>query len=122
LTNHLSAFRGARHPDAAWRLTYFFTAQEGLRQRVQVQSLMPAHKRTMDEVWLKASPAVRRQVLVDTLPWTRTIWKGRGFLDWNDAVGAALAKAWSGAASVSAAVQEAVDEGTRIIRERAERR
>ena len=37
---------------------------------------MPAHKRTFDEVWMKANPPVRRQVLRDTLPWARMMWKG----------------------------------------------
>ena len=113
--NHVSALRGTRHPDAAWKLLYFMAAGEGAKLRSDIQSIPPGHKRTFDDAWMKATPAVRRQVLKETHPWARGLWKGRGVQGWNQEVNVALQKAYNGTASLTAAMQEATDKGTQAI-------
>ncbi|MBI3969825.1 MAG: extracellular solute-binding protein [Chloroflexi bacterium] len=116
-TNHISILRGAKNPDAAWTLAYFFAAEEGARLRAQIQNIPPGHKRVFEEVWMKAEPPVRRQVLKETHPFAKDLWKGRGFGDWQAEVNKILGAPWNGKTSVAAAVQEAVQQGTRIIQE-----
>ena len=116
-TNHIAAFTGAKNPDAAWPLLYFFAAEEGARLRAQIQNIPPASRKVFDDVWMKATPAVRRQTLRDTLTFTKDLWKGRGFGDWQAAVNTALVKAYDGGGSVSvpAAVVEANNQGTQVL-------
>jgi multiple sugar transport system substrate-binding protein len=119
--NHLAALKSTREPALAWKLMYFFAAEEGARLRSELQGIPPAHRRLFDEAWMKTQPAVRRQVLKETHPRAQGWWKGRGFGNWHSTVNTALAKAWNGTASVNAAVQDAIDQGTQRIRVGAQR-
>jgi multiple sugar transport system substrate-binding protein len=116
-TNHIAALKEAKNPDAAWTLLYFFAAEDGAKLRAQIQNIPPGSRRVFDEVWMKAEPPVRRQTLRDTLAFAKDQWKGRGFGDWQTAVGAALAKAYDGggAASVPAAIADANTQGTQVL-------
>jgi len=116
-TNHIATFRDAKNPDAAWELLYFFAAEEGARLRAQIQNIPPANRKVFEEVWMKASPAVRRETLRDTLAFTKDMWKGRGFGDWQAAVNAPLVKAYDGGGSVSvpSAIAEANNQGTQVL-------
>ncbi|CAA9240767.1 MAG: hypothetical protein AVDCRST_MAG77-1665 [uncultured Chloroflexi bacterium] len=116
-TNHIAAFKDGKNPDAAWPLLYFFAAQEGARLRAQIQNIPPANRKVFEEVWMKATPAVRRETLRDTLAFTKDMWKGRGFGEWQAAVNAPLVRAYDGGGSVSvpAAIVEANNQGTQVL-------
>ena len=68
-----------------------------------------------DEVYMKANPPVRRQILRDTHAWTLDLFKGRAVGDTHSAINTALLKAWNGTAALNAAVQEAVQQGTQVL-------
>jgi multiple sugar transport system substrate-binding protein len=116
-TNHMAILKGAKNPDAAWTLTYFFAAEEGAELRAQIQNIPPGSKKVFDNVWMKADPPVRRQALRDTLSFAKDQWKGRGFGDWQTAVNSQLVKAYDGggAVSVPGAVVEANNQGTQVL-------
>jgi ABC-type glycerol-3-phosphate transport system substrate-binding protein len=111
----MAALQTTKFPEAAWRFTQFMSSGEGARLRATIQSIPPASKRVFDEVWMKANPPVRRQVLRDTHAWTLDLYKGRGIGDTHTAVNTALLKAWNGTASLNAAVQEAIQQGTQVL-------
>ena len=115
--NHWSAFKATKHPNEAFKFVYFLTGGAGARIRAEVQSILVAHKRIMDDVWMKAKPAVNRQAVVDSHAYTKTPYKGRLYGKWNADVQQALGRAWNGELSVTAAAADAVQRGNTILNE-----
>lgn len=116
-TNLFGAFKGTKAPDAAFTLIYYLTAGPGVRIRAQIQQVAVAHKRTLQDVWLKAQPAVNRKALVDSHPYTRDLFKGRLVNKWVTETQRPLVAALNGQSDVRAAVDEAVRQGNAVLAE-----
>jgi multiple sugar transport system substrate-binding protein len=116
-TNLFGAFKATKAPDAAFTLIHYLTAGPGVRIRAQVQQVAVAHKRTLQEVWLKAPPVVNRKALVDSHPYTRDLFKGRMVNRWITETQRPLVAAVNGQSDVRAAVDEAVRQGNTVLAE-----
>ena len=66
---------------------------------------------------MKQAPAVNRQAVLDSYPYTRHPYKGPLFNKWNTAVTAALNRAWNGEDSVRPAAEEASRQGDVVLKE-----
>jgi ABC-type glycerol-3-phosphate transport system substrate-binding protein len=113
--NQFAGYKATRHPEATLQAVYFFTGGTGQRLRAELTSLLPAHKRILQEVWLKAPPAVNRQAVIDSYPYTRALWKGRQFGKWFSVVQRILNEARDRKLSVADAAREAARQGTAIL-------
>jgi hypothetical protein len=87
----------------------------GVKVRAETQQVAVAHKRTLQEVWMKAQPQVNRQALIDSQPYTRDVYKGRLCGRWIDAVQGAIDRAISGELSPKAAADEAAARGAVVL-------
>jgi multiple sugar transport system substrate-binding protein len=116
-TNLFGMFKGTTAPDAAFTLIYYLTGGPGVRVRAQIQQVAVAHRRTLQDVWMKAPPAVNRKALTDSHPYTRDLFKGRMVSRWITEVQQPLMAAWSGGSSVGAAVEQAVRQGNLVLAE-----
>jgi multiple sugar transport system substrate-binding protein len=116
-TNVFGMFKGTKQPEAAFKLIYFFTAGPGVRVRAEIQQVAVAHKRALQDVWMKAKPAVNRQAVVDSHPYTQDLFKARLISKWTSATQPPLNRAVMGQMPVSAAVEEAVRQGNVVFDE-----
>jgi multiple sugar transport system substrate-binding protein len=116
-TNLFGMFKGAQHLDAVFKLMYFFTAGPGVRVRAPIQQVAVAHKRALQDVWMKAAPPVNRQALVDSQPYTKDLFKSRLLSKWVTEVQRPLTQAWTGQLPVRAALEEAVRAGNVVLGE-----
>ena len=114
-TNAFAIFKGTKHADQAFTLIYFFTAGAGVRVRAEIQQVAVAHKRALQEVWMKAQPAVNRQALIDSQPYTRDVYKGRLCSQWVAAVQGAVDRAVNGEISPKAAADAAAAQGAVVL-------
>jgi hypothetical protein len=114
-TNAFAIFKGTKHADPAFSLIYFFTAGAGVRVRAEIQQVAVAHKRALQEVWMKAQPQVNRQALIDSQPYTRDVYKGRLCSQLVTAVQGAVDRAVSGEISPKAAADAAAAQGAVVL-------
>jgi ABC-type glycerol-3-phosphate transport system substrate-binding protein len=115
-------FKATRAPAAAFRVIHFFTGGTGQRLVIELSNFVPAHKRLLQDVWLKLAPAVNRQAALDSYPFTRHPYKGALFNKWNAAVTTALNRAWNGEEAVRPAAEEASRQADTVLKEAASRR
>jgi ABC-type glycerol-3-phosphate transport system substrate-binding protein len=116
------AFKATTQPGAAFKVLSFFTAGTGQRLVVEVSNFLPAHKRLAQEVWMKQAPAVNRQSVLDSYPYTRHPYKGPLFNKWNTAITTPLNRAWNGEDSLRPAAEEASRQGDTVLKEAAAKR
>ncbi|MBI3969723.1 MAG: hypothetical protein HY332_00420 [Chloroflexi bacterium] len=115
-------FNATKQPAAAFKVSHFFTAGTGQRLVIEISNFVPAHKRLLQEVWAKTSPAVNRQAAIDSYAYTKHPYKGPLFSKWNTAVTTALNRAWNGDEAVRTAAEEASRQGDVVLKEAAAKR
>ncbi|HEX2035891.1 MAG TPA: sugar ABC transporter substrate-binding protein [Chloroflexota bacterium] len=118
VTNYV-VFKATRQPAAAFKAIHFFTAGTGQRLVVEISNFVPAHKRMLQDVWARSSPAVNRQAAIDSYAYTKHPYKGALFSKWNTAVTNALNPAWNGEVAVRPAAEEASRQGDEVLKEAA---
>jgi hypothetical protein len=92
-----------------------FTAGAGVRVRAEIQQVAVAHKKSLQEVWMRAQPVVNRQALIDSQPYTRDVHKERLYGEWLTAAQGPINRAIGGEISPKAAADEAAAQGAVVL-------
>ncbi len=106
-----------RHPDAAWRLTAFFSGEEAQRLLAKSGTSIPALKSVAESAdFLEAGvPKVDRRVFLESLKWARTLPFTPATARWGEALLKALDRVWLGEQSPAEAMREVVPKVDAIL-------
>jgi multiple sugar transport system substrate-binding protein len=109
--------KASKHPKEAWAFVKFAIGEQGQSALAKIGLAVPILKSVAESpAYLGQSSApIDHKLFIDALQYAHLKPTFRGYEEWSSAVGDAIHNAWTGAASIDEAVQEAVQNGDDVL-------
>jgi multiple sugar transport system substrate-binding protein len=106
----------SKAPDAAWEFIKYATSKDAQIKLTELGFAIPVYKKVAEsDTFLKQSAPIDHQVFLDAIENAKIKPSFKGYTEWSDVVGNALALIWSGGIGLEEGIATLVTEADAIL-------
>jgi multiple sugar transport system substrate-binding protein len=108
--------RQSKAPDAAWKFIQYASSEAAQIKLTELGFAIPVYKAVAEsDVFLKQAAPINHQVFLDAIAYAKVKPSFKGYTEWSDIVGNALALIWNGEVSLESGIADLVAEADAIL-------
>jgi multiple sugar transport system substrate-binding protein len=108
--------KDSKAPDAAWKFIQYALSEDAQKKLTELGFAIPVYKSVAEsDVFLKQAAPINHQVFLDAIAYAKVKPSFKGYTEWSDIVGNALALIWNGEISLEDGIAALVAEADAVL-------
>jgi multiple sugar transport system substrate-binding protein len=108
--------KNSNAPDAAWKFIQYASSEDAQKKLTELGFAIPVYQSVAEsDVFLKQAAPINHQVFLDAIAYAKIKPSFKGYTEWSDVVGNALALIWNGEVSLVDGIATLVAEADAVL-------